>query len=785
MANTERIVVQVVVQGQKDLANLEKRTGSTTRSFGKMAAGVLAAAAAFRTINEIVSTSVKSFRDFEFQMAKTRAVTNASEEDFNLLSESAQKLGRSTFFTAQQVAELQTNFGKLGFSTQEILDAQQATLNLAIATDSDLGRATIVAGAAVKGFGLEVSETKRVVDVMTASFAASPLDIEKFQTSMTKVAPIAASAGISIEATSAVMAILADSGHEASIAGTALRQIFLKMINPTSELAKEIGFTVNSTDDFLIAIKNLSEAQIDNLRVQEIVDDRQVAVFNTIRKGTPDIIKFTNAFENASGTAQIMADIIGDTLEGEFKRLTSASEGLKIALVDKLGGGMRNIIKRLTDFLNLLTDNADTTANLVKGLVTAIKFIGLYKLGIFAATKATVAWRAATMALNGTLNITRKALARTGIGLLAIGLGELATRFLTASDDAEKFEGNLKGINDETERQLEVSDEALKSQGIIGGQSDDDRAKQEQIDRDERFAKEVEDYDNLLADQMSRLTNQLINKQITQDEFDEQAFTKEQLHLSNMLGLYDRYGKNTAQINNEILTNELNRIQTVAEEEKRKRQEQIDSVDNLGTQLIRLAGEDKKLQGIRKAGIALSASATIANNIQALSEASVGVAKQSRLLFPANIVAMATTLGTIVSLFANIKALKSSFGDGGVVESFANGGMVHGRSHAQGGEKFAVGGRVVELEGGEAVINKRSTAMFRNQLSAMNAAGGGVKFADGGLLNMPSFSQQEFNALNQNQMMGAMSSSSGVVVVEADITESQNTVNVIQAQATI
>ena len=177
MANTERIVVQVVVQGQKDLANLEKRTGSTTRSFGKMAAGVLAAAAAFRTINEIVSTSVKSFRDFEFQMAKTRAVTNASEEDFNLLSESAQKLGRSTFFTAQQVAELQTNFGKLGFSTQEILDAQQATLNLAIATDSDLGRATIVAGAAVKGFGLEVSETKRVVDVMTASFAASPLDI--------------------------------------------------------------------------------------------------------------------------------------------------------------------------------------------------------------------------------------------------------------------------------------------------------------------------------------------------------------------------------------------------------------------------------------------------------------------------------------------------------------------------------------------------------------------------------------------------------------------------------
>jgi len=111
--------------------------------------------------------------------------------------------------------------------------------------------------------------------------------------------------------------------------------------------------------------------------------------------------------------------------------------------------------------------------------------------------------------------------------------------------------------------------------------------------------------------------------------------------------------------------------------------------------------------------------------------------------------------------------------------------MVNGKSHAQGGEKFAVGGRVVELEGGEAVINKRSTSMFRNQLSAMNSAGGGVKFADGGLLNMPSFSQQQFNALGQNQMMGAMGGASKVVVVEADITSTQNSVSVIESDAII
>tara|TARA_R100001126_G_scaffold38294_1_gene21276 strand:+ start:1144 stop:2655 length:1512 start_codon:yes stop_codon:yes gene_type:complete len=63
------------------------------------------------------------------------------------------------------------------------------------------------------------------------------------------------------------------------------------------------------------------------------------------------------------------------------------------------------------------------------------------------------------------------------------------------------------------------------------------------------------------------------------------------------------------------------------------------------------------------------------------------------------------------------------------------GGMVKGPSHERGGVKYNVGGEVVELEGGEAVINKKSTEMFRPILSKMNQAGGGVSFARGGIVN--------------------------------------------------
>nr|GFC70321.1 hypothetical protein [Tanacetum cinerariifolium] len=61
---------------------------------------------------------------------------------------------------------------------------------------------------------------------------------------------------------------------------------------------------------------------------------------------------------------------------------------------------------------------------------------------------------------------------------------------------------------------------------------------------------------------------------------------------------------------------------------------------------------------------------------------------------------------------------------------FAEGGIAYGPSHAQGGIQLHQRGRHVgiEIEGGEAIINKRSTALFGPVLSAINQLGGGRPF---------------------------------------------------------
>ncbi|QGZ15844.1 tail tape measure protein [Elizabethkingia phage TCUEAP1] len=62
----------------------------------------------------------------------------------------------------------------------------------------------------------------------------------------------------------------------------------------------------------------------------------------------------------------------------------------------------------------------------------------------------------------------------------------------------------------------------------------------------------------------------------------------------------------------------------------------------------------------------------------------------------------------------------------------ARGMEIVGPSHSEGGVPVMTPNGMIEAEGGELIINKRSSAMFRPQLSAINQAGGGVKFARGG-----------------------------------------------------
>ena len=188
--------------GYKSTNRWSKALGSFQFKFnalGNIAANV--ASKITQTINRALRNAVDIVVRFDQAMADTKAITGATGKEFVNLSKSARDLGRTTKFTASEVAKLQKEYGKLGFTTKEILAAEAATLDMAAATYTELPRAAEVVGTTIRQFGLAASESRRVTDVMARSFSDSALDMERFADAMKMAGPAAHVSGLSLERT--------------------------------------------------------------------------------------------------------------------------------------------------------------------------------------------------------------------------------------------------------------------------------------------------------------------------------------------------------------------------------------------------------------------------------------------------------------------------------------------------------------------------------------------------------------------------------------------------------
>ena len=172
-------------------------------------------------------TTITNYQDAN---ASLNAIMGTTTEETRALRDSKSTRWKSTAFTASQVADAQTELAKLGFTMREITNLTPAVLDLAAASPgTDLANAAAITGATIRQFGLDAKDAGMVVDVMAQSFGSSALDIDKFSTAMASAGPCTASAGVSLQRTTALIGVLADRGLDASTAGTSLRNMFLTL----------------------------------------------------------------------------------------------------------------------------------------------------------------------------------------------------------------------------------------------------------------------------------------------------------------------------------------------------------------------------------------------------------------------------------------------------------------------------------------------------------------------------------------------------------------------------
>lgn len=372
-----------VVALDSKLKKLDASVGQNQRSVGKYSNALKGAAGAFigpLGIAGAITLTISAFkgilnitREFEVTMSTLKAISGATGKEFADLEGDALRLGKSTSFTSSEVGKLQVEFAKLGFSTKEILNATEATLNLAKVAKVDLAEAATVAGSTIRAFGLDANQTQRVVDVMAKSFSTSALDMSKFSTAMAIVAPVAKNAGFSIEETSGFLAVLADNGIDASTSGSALRNIFL-------DIAKE-GITLEE------ALGRINSSTVKNVEALTQFGKRGATVASVMADQQEKAAGLTEQFLNAAGAAEEMARIMEDNLDGSLKKLSSAFEGLIL----NEGGDFNDFIRSVVDGLTVMIraiEGIDTALEVFDQQLKQISSLGFadFNLSIEAAT---------------------------------------------------------------------------------------------------------------------------------------------------------------------------------------------------------------------------------------------------------------------------------------------------------------------------------------------------------------------------------------------------------------
>ena len=356
-----------VQQVSRGLKGLDKQAISLGKTLG-----VTFGAATVGMVLRNALGVVNAYSDANSRLAAILGTVKSETKDLQVVQ---QQLGAATKFTASQVADAQTELAKLGFTQREIAASTKGVLDLAAASNIEIARAAEIAGGTLRGFGLDAAETGRVVDVMASSFTKSGLDAEKFAETMKVVSPIARNAGIDLETTSSLAGVLANSLISGSVAGTGLKNLLSELSNPTSSLAKELGFTVKSSEDLFRAFDILKDRNIDLAAATELTDERSKAAFLTLLNGTDTLRQLDTEFRNAAGAAGQLAETMTDNLTGDIDKAKSAWEGLVLSLEDGEGSiskVLRGVVQSATDILTAFRQlNEASDVNFSLGISTS------------------------------------------------------------------------------------------------------------------------------------------------------------------------------------------------------------------------------------------------------------------------------------------------------------------------------------------------------------------------------------------------------------------------------
>jgi len=453
-----------------DATKAFRKASRGASGFGNIVKGILAAdiiKTGFRSLQNGLRTTATEFINYDQAIVSASAKfkglnteTLQGKKILQSLMDTAREVGATTEFSATQAAQGLNFLAMAGFTAEQAISALPNVVDLATAGELDLARATDIASDSLGAFGLMTKDTNqlqknfiRINDVLARTATSTNTSIDSLFETIKKGASQFTSTGQSLETFSALTGILAGNSLKGSEAGTALRNMMIRLAKPAkdaSKIMRKLGIDIQDDQgnfrdiidilgDFNKGLSGMGDVQKTAALATVFGAESINAVNILLKEGTDSLKGYRKSLIEAGGASKTMSDKIRQSLGNQLASLKSAALEVGFQFVDtfkdKIGPAIQSVTKSIRGL-----DIPALIENFKSFIDTAVQFRGVlfgmaagwtaFKIAMAGAAivKAVQSFIFFTTALKGAAaaqGLLNAVMLANPIGVIAVAIGLL------------------------------------------------------------------------------------------------------------------------------------------------------------------------------------------------------------------------------------------------------------------------------------------------------------------------------------------------------------------------
>lgn len=354
-----------------DTSGFTKGVSSMTVAAGNLISDLTKTAAT--KLAGLAKSSVSVGMNFDASMSQVAATMGTTVDQIDNLTKVAKEMGSTTKFTATQAADALNYLALAGYDADKAAEVLPSVLNLAAAGGMDLAYASDLVTDAMASLNIEAN--KQNVDdfgnKLAKAASKANANVSQLGEAILTVGGTAANLkGGATELTTA-LGLLANVGIKSAEGGTHLRNIILSLQSPTDDAAKlmqKLGLQVYDAQgnmrglneilgDLNGALDGMTQGQKDSI-INQLFNKTDLAAVNGLLAAQGEQWDTLAAqIDSADGAMGQMAETQIDNLQGAMTIMSSAFEGMQLAVYDELEPALTEVVKWGTDCISTLTSS--------------------------------------------------------------------------------------------------------------------------------------------------------------------------------------------------------------------------------------------------------------------------------------------------------------------------------------------------------------------------------------------------------------------------------------------